>query len=179
MNHCEVSQVDVNVLPPAFSLWILEYDWKVILLSLQTVQLCNIICCVLFIFLKYLPWFQGVTGTEDHLGDQANKRQKVNNSGDVRVSRDVTAASSLPANSGLRKSSSAEAAQAGGPQVSLKPVRSPRPRTTSGVSTGHPAGAWGPARFKLDNRTTTFRVLPPLPATIPDVSFILSFSLLT
>lgn len=121
-----------------------------------------------------MTWFQGVTGTEDHLGDQGNKRQKVNNSGDARVSREVTPASSLPANSGLRKSSSGESAQAGVPQVLLKSTRSPRPRT----STGHPTAAWGPARFKLDNRTTTFKVLPPLPATIADVSLILSFKML-
>lgn len=114
---------------------------------------------------------QGVTGSEDHVGDQANKRQKIN-SGDARVSREVSALTSLPANSGLRKSTSGEDAQSGVIQASLKPTRSPRPRTSTGVATAHPTAAWGPARFKLDNRTTTFRVLPPLPAIIPDVAAI-------
>lgn len=128
----------------------------------------------LFVFNVFIL-FQGVTGIEDHVGEQASKRQKVNNAGDVRVSKETLVSISQPS-SGLRKTSSGEAVQVGVQQVSLKPTRSPRPRTTSGVSAGHPTAAWGPARFKLDNRTTTFRVLPPLPATISDVSFILSFS---
>ena len=99
----------------------------------------------------------------------------MNNSGDVRPSKE-TLVNISPANSGLRKTSSGEAAQVGVQQVSSKPTRS-RPRNSSGISTGHPTTAWGPARFKLDNRTTTFRVLPPLPASISDVSFIFSFHL--
>jgi RNA-binding protein 26 len=98
----------------------------------------------------------------------------VNNAGDARVLKE-TLVSNSPASPGLKKTSSGEAAQVGVQQVSLKPTRSPRPRTASGVSAGHPTAAWGPARFKLDNRTTTFRVQPPLPATISDVSFIFPF----
>lgn len=112
---------------------------------------------------------QGVTGTEDHVVEQATKRQKVNNAGDARVLKESLVSNS-PASPGLKKTSSGEAAQVGVQQVSLKPTRSPRPRTASGVSAGHPTAAWGPARFKLDNRTTTFRVQPPLPATISDVA---------
>lgn len=35
--------------------------------------------------------------------------------------------------------------------------------------TGLPS-QWGPMRYKLDNRTTTFRVLPPFPDGLPDVT---------
>lgn len=119
-----------------------------------------------------MTWYQGVLGIEDYFGDQANKRQRVKISGNAKVFGEVAAASSLSADSGLRKSGSGEAAQAGLPQVTSKPTRSPHPRTT-GVSAGLSVAPWAPARFKLDNRTTSFRILPPLPSTIIDVSYIL------
>jgi RNA-binding protein 26 len=112
---------------------------------------------------------QGVLGIEDYFGDQANKRQRVKISGNAKVFGKVTAASSVSADSGPRKSGSGVAAQAGLPQATLKPTRSPHPRTT-GVSAGLPVAPWAPARYKLDNRTTSFKILPPLPSTITDVA---------
>nr|XP_024378579.1 zinc finger CCCH domain-containing protein 27-like [Physcomitrium patens] len=113
---------------------------------------------------------QGVAGSEDPIVDHASKRQKGDNSSDVRPCKDIAAVGSLTTTSGIRKTNSGEVAQAGTTQASSKPTRSPHRRTPSGASVGHPASAWGPGRFKLDNRTTAFRVLPPLPATISDVA---------
>ncbi|XP_024369007.1 zinc finger CCCH domain-containing protein 27 isoform X2 [Physcomitrium patens] len=113
---------------------------------------------------------QGVTGAEDPQGDHARKRQKIDNSGDAIPCKEGAGVISLPTNFGLRKTNSLEVAQVGVRQVPSKPMRSPHPRTASGTSTGHPAASWGPARFKLDNRTTAFRVLPPLPSTVTDVA---------
>ncbi|XP_073396925.1 zinc finger CCCH domain-containing protein 27 isoform X1 [Physcomitrium patens] len=113
---------------------------------------------------------QGVTGAEDYQGDHARKRQKADNFGDLRPCKVDAAVRSLPSNFGLKKINAVDVTQVGASQVSSKPTRSPHPRTASGTSTGHSAVAWGPARFKLDNRTTAFRVLPPFPFTVSDVA---------
>lgn len=117
---------------------------------------------------------QGVGGVEEPLGDQASKRQKLDVSGDFNVRKEsaAAAASNVPSVPAFKKTGSGEiVAQAGVPQQSLKPTKSSHPRISPGVLTGHASAAWGPARFKLDNRTTVFRIIPPLPANVTEVSF--------
>lgn len=117
---------------------------------------------------------QGVGGVEEPSGDQASKRQKLDVSGEFNVRKEntATAASSVLSVPAFKRTGSGEIiAQAGVPQQPLKPTKSSHPRISPGVLTGHASAAWGPARFKLDNRTTVFRILPPLPANVTEVSF--------
>ena len=46
-------------------------------------------------------------------------------------------------------------------------VHSPRPGTGSGFPS---SSSWGSLRYKLDNRTTVFRIIPPFPENSLDVS---------
>ncbi|KAJ7534024.1 hypothetical protein O6H91_13G075900 [Diphasiastrum complanatum] len=50
-------------------------------------------------------------------------------------------------------------------------IKSPHPRgSVTGPGLGYASSlAWGPARYKLDNRTMVFRIVPPIPAVISDV----------
>ncbi|KAJ7521610.1 hypothetical protein O6H91_19G061200 [Diphasiastrum complanatum] len=63
------------------------------------------------------------------------------------------------------------------PAISLpfsRGIKSPHPRGSgTGLGSAYASPlAWGPARYKLDNRTTIFRIIPPIPAIISDVSIL-------
>lgn len=121
--------------------------------------------------MKY-AWGQGAGGLEETADDQPSKRQKLEDTGDSDVRKENAVAGGAPTISGLRKPSAGETLTQGGvTQLSSKPTRS-HPRSSLGIVPGHPSSAaWGPARFKLDNRPSVFRILPPLPAAVSEVVF--------
>ncbi|KAG6555900.1 hypothetical protein Mapa_002542 [Marchantia paleacea] len=127
--------------------------------------------------------------------EQSAKRQKLddadeNSSGPLKQGVSTTTVSqSSPSQSapqmtvehsssgGLSKSNSGDVPKqssvTGGVSQPAQPSpRAGRPQNVRGNSTNltYSQVAWGPARFKLDNRTTIFRVLQPFPSAVTDVA---------
>ncbi|KAL3686558.1 hypothetical protein R1sor_009132 [Riccia sorocarpa] len=78
-----------------------------------------------------------------------------------------------PSPTGLSKTRSVEVTgTGGGNQPALPSSRSGWPQNTraSSMNLSHSPVFWGPARFKLDNRTSVFRVMPPFPSFVSDVA---------
>lgn len=115
-------------------------------------------------------WTQGSGGQGDASeGLQPHKRQKLDDNGDSNIGKEGVVAGGALTTAALRKSISGEI-----PHASPKLGKSPHPNmNTPGAIAAHTSpAAWGPARFKLDNRPSVLRVLSPLPPTLTDVSFV-------
>jgi RNA-binding protein 26 len=113
---------------------------------------------------------QGAGEQGDNSEDQqASKRQKLDDNGDSNIGKEGVVAGGALTTAALRKSISGEI-----PHASPKLGKSPHPNmNTPGAIAAHTSpAAWGPARFKLDNRPSVLRVLSPLPPTLTDVSFV-------
>ncbi len=117
-------------------------------------------------------WTQGSGGQGDASeGLQPHKRQKLDDNGDSTVLKESAVADGGPTTAALTRTISGDV-----PQASPKLAKS-HVKNTSGAMAAHTSqAAWGPARFKLDNRPSVLRVLAPLPATLTDVSFTFSES---
>ncbi len=124
---------------------------------------------MLIVLILIFVWSQGAGEQGDNSEDQqASKRQKHDN-GDSNIGKEGVVAGGALTTAALRKSISGEI-----PHASHKLGKSPHPNmNTPGAIAGHTSpAAWGPARFKLDNRPSVLRVLAPLPPTLTDVSFV-------
>ncbi len=127
---------------------------------------------MLIVLILIFVWSQGAGEQGDNSEDQqASKRQKLDDNGDSNVLKESAVADGGPATAALTRTISGDV-----PQASPKLAKS-HVKNTSGAMAAHTSkAAWGPARFKLDNRPSVLRVLAPLPATLTDVSFTFSES---
>ncbi len=125
---------------------------------------------MLIVLILIFVWSQGAGEQGDNSEDQqASKRQKLDDNGDSNIGKEGVVAGGALTTAALRKSISGEI-----PHASPKLGKSPHPNmNTPGAIAAHTSpAAWGPARFKLDNRPSVLRVLAPLPPTLTDVSFV-------
>ncbi len=128
---------------------------------------------MLIVLILIFVWSQGAGEQGDNSEDQqASKRQKLDDNGDSNDLKESAVADGGPTTAALTRTISGDV-----PQASPKLAKSPHVKNTSGAMAAHTSqAAWGPARFKLDNRPSVLRVLAPLPATLTDVSFTFSES---